>query len=41
VGEQLFAARNRQGILAIEMADQLQNPACYQTLSVLEKHALF
>jgi len=29
VGEQLFGARNRDGILAIEIAEQLQNYGCY------------
>jgi hypothetical protein len=37
----LFEAKNKEGLLAIEIAEQLSNYACVQTLQVFERHAVY
>jgi hypothetical protein len=37
----LFEAKNKEGLLAIEIAEQLSNYVCVQTLQVFERHAVY
>ena len=41
VSEQLFAAKNRDGMTALDIAESLRYKGCAQTLTVLQRNVVF